>query len=92
MLLHQVEIECLPGDLVSEIEVDATQIADTDTVIYVKDLQAPSGVTILTDPETPVARFEYESLASEEEEEGTAPSADEVEVITKGKADEDNEI
>lgn len=91
LLLHEVEIECLPGDLVAEIEVDVTQIADADTVIYVKDLQAPNGVTILTDPETPVARFEYETLASEEEEDLSATAADAVEVIGKGKADEEDE-
>lgn len=90
LLLHEVEIECLPGDLVAEIEVDASQIADADTVIYVKDLQAPSGVTILTDPETPVARFEYTALASEEDEGLSAPAADAVEVISRGKADEED--
>lgn len=89
LLLHQVEIECLPGDLISEIDVDATLITDADAVIYVKDLQAPEGVTILTDPETPVARFAYEMSASEAEADASAPAADAVEVISKGKTEDE---
>ena len=66
---HSVEIECLPDDLIAEIEVDMTQIDSPDKNLYVSDLVAPKGVTILTDPETIVARFEYAAVVSEEEEE-----------------------
>jgi len=89
LLLHGVEIECLPDALVAEINVDASLIGDDETVIYVKDIQAPAGVTILTDPETPVARFEYESLAPDVDEPLSVPAADAVEVIRKGKEDEE---
>lgn len=88
---RSVEIECLPDDLVSEIEVDLSQIQTAEDVIHVRDLTVPEGVTILDDPDTAVARFEYESLEEEEEVEELEPAADEVEIIGRGKHDEEEE-
>lgn len=90
LMLRQVEIECLPDNLVSQIEVDLSAIRTPDDVIYVKDLTLPQGVEILTDPDMIVARFEY--AQAEEVEEGMAEEgegADAVEVITKGKKEEE---
>ena len=58
LALQAVQIEAAPNDLISELEVDMTMIVKTDSVIFVRDLVAPEGVTILTDPDTVVARFE----------------------------------
>ncbi len=93
LTLRSVEIESLPDALVSEIEVDLSQIETPDDVIYVGDLVTPEGVTILTDPETTVARFEYEKMAEEEEEEEElfVPAADAVEVVGKDKDEDDFE-
>lgn len=93
LALRAVEIESLPDALVSEIEVDLTKIETPDDVIYVSDLDVPEGVTILTDPETTVARFEFEKIAEEEEEEEElfVPAADAVEVVGKGKEEEEFE-
>jgi large subunit ribosomal protein L25 len=93
LALRSVEIESLPEAVVSEIEVDLTKIETPDDVIYVSDLDAPEGVTILTDPETTVARFEFEKIAEEEEEEEElfVPAADAVEVVGKGKEEEEFE-
>lgn len=92
-VLHAVEIEALPDDLIAEIEVNMAWIETPDDVIYVGDLPVPAGVTILTDPETPVARFEYVQEEEEEEEEleTILPAADEVEVIGKGGEEEEEE-
>lgn len=90
--LSSVEIEALPDDLVAEIEVDVSQMASPDDPIYVSDLVAPKGVAILTDPETAVARFEYQRLEEEvEEEEEFEATADSVEIIEKGKGEEEEE-
>lgn len=93
--LTSVEIEALPDDLIAEIEVDVSQMASADEPIYVSDLSVPKGVTILTDPETAVARFEYARLEEEEEEveelEGFEATADSVEIIEKGKTEEEEE-
>lgn len=91
MLLREVDIECLPDDLVAQIEFDLSAIRTPDDIVHVKDLVAPKGVEILSDPDLIVARFEY--AAAEEEEggiEGEEESADEVEVITKGKKEEED--
>jgi large subunit ribosomal protein L25 len=94
-VLHQVTVECLPGDLISEIEVDISGLTAPDQAIYVSDLTPPAGVTILTDPETAITSFEY--FREEEEEEAGeellfGEEGEEVEVIARGKAaDEDEE-
>ena len=91
-ILHAIEIECLPGDLVSEIEVDISGVESTDDVIYVSDISLPEGMTLLTDLETAVTSFDYYREEEEEEEEEDllfATAADEVEVIGKGKEEEE---
>jgi large subunit ribosomal protein L25 len=92
--LTSVEIEALPDDLIAEIEVDVSQLESADSTILVSDLPVPDGVAILADPETAVARFEYTRLEEEEEAEeleGFEPTADSVEIIEKGKVEEEEE-
>jgi large subunit ribosomal protein L25 len=90
LILREVDIECLPEDLVATIDVDLSAIKTPDDVIYVRDLTIPKGVEVLTDPDTVVTNFEY--VAAEEEVEGVeeAPEAEEVEVISKGKKEEED--
>lgn len=93
-VLHDVTVECLPGDLISEIEVDISGIDSADQVVYVSDLTPPPGVTILTDPESAITSFEY--FREEEEEEGEEETlfgeqGEEVEVIARGKAADEEE-
>jgi large subunit ribosomal protein L25 len=96
LVLYSVEIECLPDKLISEIDVDLSLIQTPEDMITVSQLEVPEGVTILNDPETVIARFEYIQAEEEEEEEEEelmfAPAADEVEVIGKGKQEEEEEI
>jgi large subunit ribosomal protein L25 len=95
LTLYNVEIECLPDNLISEIEVDLSLIEMPEDMIHVRDLDVPSGVTILEDDDTVVARFEYLIAEEEEEEEEEdllfADAADEVEVIGRGKSEEEEE-
>lgn len=90
---HEVEIECLPDDLMSEITFDLSAIKMPEDVIHVRDLVVPEGVEILTDPDQVVARFEYALTETEEEEEEEGIEEDEigedVEVIAKGKKEEE---
>jgi large subunit ribosomal protein L25 len=86
--LTSVEVECLPGDLPSSIEVDTTQLVDMDTVINVSDLPVPEGVTIMVDPDELIATLTYPERAVEEEEEGEEEmlfDAEDVEVIGRGR-------
>lgn len=95
--IRTIAIEALPEDLVSEIEVDISLIVTTDDVITVADLVAPKGVTILAEPEEAVASFSFDRAEldeDEEDEEGLLegefePAADSVEVIGKGKDEEE---
>ena len=51
--LREVEIECFPGDVPEGIDADVSELMIGD-MLRVGDIEAPSGVTILTDPEIPV--------------------------------------
>lgn len=91
--LHSIDVECLPADLISEIEVDISGVDSPDDVIYVRDIDLPEGLTLLTDPETAITTFQYYREEEEEEEEEEllfAPAADEVEVI--GREEEEEEF
>jgi large subunit ribosomal protein L25 len=88
--LDEVEIECLPGDLIEAIEVDVGELEEVDQAIYVKDLRVPPAVEILTDAEEIVAKVAW--AAPEEVEEEVVPvEPAEVEVIAKGKEVEPEE-
>lgn len=84
--LDEVEIECLPGDLIEAIEVDLSGLEEMDQAIYVKDLPLPPTIDLLTDTEELVAKIAWAAAEEEEEEEEVVPIApEEVEVIAKGK-------
>lgn len=76
MTLHQldaVQVEALPKNLPDELVVSADKLAELHDKITVADLQVPSGVTVLTDPEHPIATVvETRAMVAEEaaEEEG----------------------
>lgn len=76
VVLHQldtVEVEALPKDLPDAITVDASVLAELHDKITVADLPVPAGVTILTEPEQPVASVvETKAQISEEAEEAEA--------------------
>ena len=84
--VDSVEIECLPGDLIHSIEVDLSTLLEIDDAIYVKDLQVPANIAILTDGDELVAKVQRLRLVEEEEvEEEVEVAPEEVEVIAKGK-------
>ncbi len=94
LVLYAVEIECLPENLISEFEVDLSKITSPEEMILVEDLPSAEGVTVLTNPDAVVARFEFIKEEEEEEEEEDlifAPTAEEVEVIGRAKDDEEDD-
>jgi len=93
ILVHgmtEVEIECLPGDLIAAIEVNIEGLVELDDMITVADLKVPSSITVLSDPESMVAKVEAPRIEEEAVEE-EAPVGAEPEVLTasKEKADEE---
>jgi large subunit ribosomal protein L25 len=93
ILVHsmaEVEIECLPADLIAAVEVNVEGLTEIDAMLTVADLQVPSTITILSDPESMVAKVEAPSVAAEALEEEALASA-EPEVITGAKEKKEEE-
>jgi len=44
-----IEIECLPDDLVQEIDVDLTPLKTFEDALHVSDIVVPNGITVLTE-------------------------------------------
>ena len=84
-VLHEVEIEALPKDLPHAITVDVTSLSSLGSQIHVKELTAPSGVTLMTDGEEVVALI---AAVKEEVEESAPVDLSAIEVEKKGKKDD----
>ncbi len=88
--LTQLEVECLPGDLIPSINVDISKLVELNVAITVAELNVPSVFTVLTDPDTVVVRTEAPRSAEAFEaivEEGKEVSA-EPEVVARGREEE----
>ena len=77
--LREVEVECLPQDVPERIEVDITTMELGD-MLHVRDLSAPTGSTILTDPETSVISI-ITPAALRTEADLSTPGADGAEAV-----------
>jgi large subunit ribosomal protein L25 len=88
--LREVEVRCLPTAIPASIdaEVSALNIGDS---VHVRDLVVAQDVTILNDPEAPVATVVPPTVIEEKpaEELVAEPTAAEPEVIAKGKKEEE---
>jgi large subunit ribosomal protein L25 len=87
--LNTVQIECLPGDLIDSIRLDISGLDKVDAHYSVKDLSVSAGVQILADPDETVVRVTPVREEKVEEAVPTAEVAAEVEVIEKGKKEEE---
>jgi large subunit ribosomal protein L25 len=85
--LATLSVECLPADIPEAIEVDISGLEEVDASIFVRDLLAPSGATILTDGDElvvkilaptvePVEEVPAEAEAAAEGEGEAAPAAE----------------
>lgn len=77
IILHEVEVECLPKDLPSDIKVDVSKI-DLNGHLSVKDIIVDKSITIISDAADTVATvkaLKSEKVATEEEEEVISPEA-----------------
>src|SRR5262249_33669068 len=88
-------IETLPSHLIDTIEVDLSSLMEIGDAIHVRDLKLGADITVLNDPDEMIARISQTpaARAEEAEEEEAAEAAEgavaEVEIIKKGKADEE---
>ena len=87
--LNSIQIECLPGDLVDVIRVDVSNLDKIDAQLAVKDLRVSDRVKVLADPDEMVVRVTPVREEKVEEVVPTVEAAPEVEVIEKGKKEEE---
>jgi len=80
--ISEVEIRCLPGDLIHEIIVDVSALATFEDIIKISDLKIPAKVEIADhEPEDIVASV---ARIQEEKEEAPAPVVEEGAVPVEG--------
>jgi large subunit ribosomal protein L25 len=73
-IMHEVEIKCLPADMVETIEVDVSGM-EVDDTMHLGAVALPEGIELTADDEAPVfqvrvPRMEEETEEGEEGEEG----------------------
>lgn len=83
-------IETLPSKLLSQIEIDISRLVNVGDTLYVRDLNLGPDATIVNDPDEMIVRVNPIVTAVEEEAEEAATPA-EVEIISKGKEEEEEE-
>lgn len=91
--VDELMVECLPADLPERIIIDLSSLHEIGDAIYVRDVEAPPNVKILTDPEEMIVLITAPSadLVEEEElEEELELEGEEPEVIEKGKKEEED--
>jgi large subunit ribosomal protein L25 len=81
-LLHEIEIECLPGLIPHELKIDVSHLSVGD-VLHVQDLQVPAGIRVLADAGEVVATVSVPGA------EAAASLAGEAEAPTAGTASEE---
>jgi large subunit ribosomal protein L25 len=86
----ELEVECLPANLVTFIEADLTELKEIGDALHVSNLVIPANIAVLTDPEDLVVRATFQAK-EEDLSTPTTAAATEVDVIEKGKTEEEGE-
>ncbi|MFC1721175.1 50S ribosomal protein L25 [Patescibacteria group bacterium] len=87
-ILHELEVEGLPGSLPQSIEIDISTLDTLESTIAVKDVKLPEGVEAAIDADEAIA-----AIATQKEEEEEAPAEvdlSSIEVEKKGKEEEES--
>jgi large subunit ribosomal protein L25 len=88
-VLREVEIECLPGDIPSHLDVDVSNLSINDS-IHVSDLPHSGSIKFLSDEDATVAHvsaIREEEPTAEEAAAAAAPAEPEVAKKGKGEAE-----
>jgi len=96
VLIHEmnsVEVECLPGDLPAEVQIDISGLAEVGDSILASALPELPGVTYHVDPGDVVVATTYLQRAEEEEEEEEEilEEGDEPELIRRREEEEEGD-
>jgi len=93
-LLQQTQalsIEAVPADLIDKVEVDISGLNAIGDAIHVRDLKINPNIIVNNDPDDLVVRINPLREIVEETTEAAEGTAAEPEVISKGKAEEEEE-
>ncbi len=69
--IYEVEVECLPSDLIPSIDVDITGLTEIGDAITVGDLDIPESINVFAEPDEVVVQITF---IEEEEIEEEAPA------------------
>ncbi len=87
---EELEVECLPGDLINRIVVDISVLTDIGNSLHVSDLPVPSTIHVLTDADELVVLVTAPAVEEKfEAAEAVTPAAIEPEVVERGKKEEE---
>lgn len=73
-LLDTVEVEALPANLPDAVEADISGLEELKSMLHVRDLAIPQGVTVLTDADETIVKVEPPRVVVEEIPEAVAPA------------------
>lgn len=73
-LMRKIKVECLPNNIPQSIAVDVTNL-DVGQTLHVRDIQAPSGTTILDNPDETVFAVNLPEAEKSKEEAEETPEA-----------------
>jgi len=79
--MDEVEIKCLPADLIDSIEVDISSLNEFGDMVKIADLKIPEGIEVLAKPEETVV-----SVAAHKVEEEVIPAPAAEEAAKEGEA------
>ncbi len=84
-VMHEVKVSALPKNVPHGFTVDITALETNDSVIALKDIKLPAGVTLMEDPEAVVASI---AIAKDEPVEAAPIDLSTIEVEAKGKKED----
>jgi large subunit ribosomal protein L25 len=89
--LSTLSVECLPANIPEAIDVDISGLDEIDASIYVRDLIAPEGVTILTDGDEMVVKIMAPTIEVEAEPTAEAAAVGAAEPAAEASSEEASE-
>jgi large subunit ribosomal protein L25 len=90
---EEIEVECLPGDLINRIVVDLSVLTDIGNALHVSDLPVPANIHVLTEADELVVLVTAPAAEEKfEVEEPVVPVVAEPEVVERGKKEEEEEF
>ena len=89
-MLNEIGVECLPGNMPPQIEIDISILEEAGQAVHVKDLALGADITVTTDPEQVIVKIiRTKMAAAEEAEEAAEAEAAETAAGTGAAAEEE---